>query len=203
MINEFDLTSLRQRVGQRLGEKRFKHTLGVERLAAELGELLLPDSVSELCCAALLHDIAKELPSEEMLALIGEDISDDDIQTPAIYHALAAPFVIIRDFPEYATENVISAVRNHTTGEYGMSLFDEIIFISDFCEDGREYDSCRNTRKKLFEYLAGAKNADERISALHRAALDTADSTVEALVRIGRRVNQKTLMARKYFKSKI
>ena len=55
-INEEMLDTLRQRVGTGMSEKRYRHTLGVEREIARLGEIYLPDRIQELRAAALLHD---------------------------------------------------------------------------------------------------------------------------------------------------
>ena len=51
------ITSLRLKVKDRLSEKRYVHTLGVEKMARHLGTILLSDRLNELSAAALLHDI--------------------------------------------------------------------------------------------------------------------------------------------------
>ena len=57
--NEKQLSALRSEMGKRLSKKRYIHTLGVEEMAAWIGEKCLPDSVDKLRAAALLHDISK------------------------------------------------------------------------------------------------------------------------------------------------
>ena len=76
-----------------------------------------------------MHDVTKELDSGEqvrLLKLLG--VSTDEMLSPPVFHSITAPMVIRRDFSEFATENVLSAVYNHTTAAYDMSLFDEIIY---------------------------------------------------------------------------
>ena len=204
MINSSEIDALRDAVGQRMSEHRYRHTLGVEQLAASLGELVMPERVNELRCAALLHDISKELPPSQQLSLIDSEIlTEDDIKTPAIYHSLSAPAVIKRDFPSFATPDILSAVLRHTTGAPDMSLFDEIIFISDFAEAGREYESCRAVAAALECYLSAAKNHDERVLAIHKATLDTLNATISALERMKKQVNQRTLLTKTAFVAKI
>ena len=50
MMDEKELSLLRASVRERVGERRFSHILGVERLAVKLGRALIPDRVNELRC---------------------------------------------------------------------------------------------------------------------------------------------------------
>ena len=54
------------------GEKRYKHTLGVEKEAYILGKMFLPDKCDKLALAGLLHDITKNMSLEEHLKLCDE-----------------------------------------------------------------------------------------------------------------------------------
>ena len=201
---KFDTERLKERVRERLSERRFRHTLGVCELATFLADGIVPNMRDEVYCAAMLHDVAKELPIEEQLKLIDRvRISEEDLKTPSVYHAFAAVSVILRDFPEYATENVLSAAFNHTTGAPDMSLFDCIIFVSDFAEAGREYPSCLEVRKKLLTYIAEAKTLEEKRFALFKATYDTANATIEALSRMQKKINSRTLLTKNAFEAKI
>ncbi len=42
---------------------------------------------------------------------------------------------------------IIDAVRYHTTGRYGMSLLEKIIYIADAIEPGRTYPGVDEIRK--------------------------------------------------------
>ena len=194
------LSRLRQRVRETLGVGRYLHTLGVERAAIRLGEQLCPEDISELSVAALLHDITKELSEEEQLEILKNipEICDSDIKSASVHHSLTAPYVIERDFAEFATERVLEAVRNHTTGDEGMSVFDEIIFISDYIEDGRTYEGCVNVRDALYSELEGARTSEDKLRALRRAVLSALDNTVVGLVKSGRVIHERTVYARNY-----
>lgn len=198
-ITSSELDALRCRVGELLSEKRYRHTLGVERAAVRIATACLPDRLDELRAAALLHDITKEYSREEQLALMREyipNLSDDDYRTDAAYHSLTAPYVIERDFPRFATTDILSAVRNHTLADEDMSLFDEIIFISDFVEDGRTYFACRDLGERLFSSLWAAEARDAAILALHRTTLDCLDFTVRFVLDRGYFLHGRTARAR-------
>ncbi|MBR5242121.1 MAG: bis(5'-nucleosyl)-tetraphosphatase (symmetrical) YqeK [Clostridia bacterium] len=183
-------------------EKRFLHTVGVAEMAKRLGEIFLPDQKDELIAAGYLHDIAKEYTERELLSLINElgyELTSSDILSPAVLHAYAAPTVITRDFSEYASEDILSSVFNHTTGADQMSLFDEIIFISDFIEEGRPYEASKTVREELFSRLYMAKSYEEMLLALHMASLSSIESTVKSLEKRNLYINEKTKDARNYF----
>lgn len=190
------LDELRKSIGARLSEKRFVHTLGVEECANFLGRLLLPDRVDELRAAALLHDVAKEMNVNEQLSIIDAyaiEATREDLDTLPAIHSFAAVAVILRDFPVFATSDILSAVKNHTLGAPGMSLFDKIIYISDFIEIGRDYSNCKIVREYLLSAITVAKSQEEMLSLLNKAIIMSIDFTIGALERKGSSVNSKTL----------
>ena len=63
--SEETLAALRNDVKKRMSEKRYNHTLEVEKMAHRIAELYAPDRVGLVRAAALLHDITKELSVEQ------------------------------------------------------------------------------------------------------------------------------------------
>lgn len=200
------LSELRHIVKRKLSEKRYLHTLGVERMACYLGDILMPEKVRELSVAALLHDIAKEMTWEEHISLIkNSDIAcdDNDLSTKPALHSLAAVPLIKQDYSEYSSDDILSAVANHTLGAPGMSLFDEIIFISDYAEDGRTYPVCVEVNNFIKENIRKEKTFFENEKLLHRATLMAIESTISSLNARGERVNPKTLLTKRFIKQTI
>ena len=197
------ITSLRLKVKDRLSEKRYVHTLGVEKMARHLGSILLPDRLNELSVAALLHDIAKELSFEEHLALLdSSDVkyTEEDILVNPALHSIAALPLIDREFCEFATDEIRSSIANHTLGAPGMSIFDEIIFISDYAEEGRTYRTCIEVREDLLDKIKSENSYEKNVHALHNATLKSIHSTIESLQKRGDRINSRTLETKRYFK---
>lgn len=206
MIGERELNNLRARVAKILSEKRFSHSLGVERAAIEIGKHCIPDKLYELSAAALLHDIAKEMPKEEQILTMkksGCELSSEDYASTALYHAFCAPAVIKKDFPEFEIDEILSSAFLHTSGGASMSDFDEIIFVADFVEDTRSYDACKAIRKKLFEDLDAAITIDEKMRILHLSVIAIIDFTLKYLEEKGKPVNSRILMAKRAVLSKI
>ena len=66
---DIQIDLLRREVCQRLSEKRYNHTLGVEKMAVLIGGYCMPESIDRLRVAALLHDISKEYSEAEYLEI--------------------------------------------------------------------------------------------------------------------------------------
>ena len=192
---------LRLLVKDFLSPYRFKHTEGVEEMSAYIGRILLPERVDELRVAALLHDITKELSYEDHLELLNSssiNYTQEDLQTKPALHSISAVPFIERNFKDYATSDVLSAVANHTLGVDNISLFDEIIFISDYVEIGRTYPTCIEVRKYLIDNLNTNKSFTENLTVLHRASILAIDYTIQSISQRGEIVNSKTFSMRKH-----
>jgi predicted HD superfamily hydrolase involved in NAD metabolism len=201
LFNKSNLLKLREDVKGFIGPKRFKHTLGVEKMAEKLAAYLCPDKKEKIRFAALLHDVAKEMKREEQLdliALYGYNLTEEDKNTPAAYHSFAAAGAVIKYFPKYCDEEIISAVFNHTLGAPDMNLFDEIIFISDYIEENREYISCIDTRNFLLSNIE-----KEGAVALHKAVIMSIDYTASALTNRGVKIHSKTFLTKNAFQGLI
>lgn len=196
---ENQLSALREKIRARLSPKRFAHTLSVEACARKIGGELLPDAVSALSAAALLHDIAKELPVDtqrELACRSGIRLTGTELLCPAIYHSFAAVSVIRSDFPEYAGERILSAVARHTVGCAEMTVFDEIVFLADFIEDSRTYESCIAVRNSFWSAFCAAKDSAGKELALHRGVMESMDRTMQILIGKGNYIGEDLLFAR-------
>ena len=197
--------ALERKVSERLGERRFLHTKGVANCAAKLAELCGIDSKIEAEIAAYLHDITKEYSCEEQLSIIKEYniiLDAEDVKSPAVLHSFTAEAIIKSDFPEFATDKILSAVRYHTLGSPDMTEFDEIIFLADFIEETRSYPACVELRKFVFSNMKDG-NAEANILLLHRAVISAIDATVKNLTQNNRFVNSKNLLTKEALLSKI
>jgi len=202
IITQKMIDELRVRIKPYLSDKRYAHTISVEKEAAALGEIYMPERVVELRAAALLHDIAKKLTYENQLNLIAEfGIINDTIKeiAPAAIHAVTAPIIIKRDFPEFATSDILSAVRYHTTGRAGMTKFDAIIYLADYIEPTRDKDVCIQTRRLFYEKLKSAGDEKERVVILRETILSVLRSTLAYLTSKKVKIEPDTEAAVRYF----
>lgn len=200
---ESDILALRERVRGYLTEKRYAHTLAVEREAQFLGEIYLSEKTAELRCAALLHDITKKCDFEKQLQYCSEFdiiIGDYDVLSPKTFHAKTAAALIKRDFPDFATPDVVSGVRWHTTGHDNMTLFEAIVYLADYIEDTRTFPDCVALRNLFRE---GLQTGENRQALLYRTMIRSFDMTISCLIEEGAPVDADTVTARSFYIKKL
>ena len=188
-----------------MSKKRYLHTLAVADAAIRLSKMCLPDEKSELEVAALLHDITKELSQADQYALLSEacvTLDDEDIESVGVLHSFTAPIFIKKCFAKFATENVLSSVRYHTLGAPQMSVFDEIVFLADFIEDTRTYDSSVKLREFVWSNMLSC-DVESNLKVLHYACVKAIDCTIINLIENKKKINSKNILTRNALLSKI
>ncbi|OJG71377.1 HAD superfamily hydrolase [Enterococcus phoeniculicola] len=136
-----------QRVQMQMSERRFKHVLGVEETAIALAKKY-GASPEKASIAALTHDYAKERPDDEFILVINRDGYDKELLNygNAIWHGLVGADFVSRELG-ITDEEILSAIRLHTTGAAQMSLLDKIIYVADYIEPGRTFPGVKEARE--------------------------------------------------------
>ena len=123
-----------------LSEKRFRHSEGVVKRAIEYAKSYNLD-IEKVKLVAIAHDIAKEIPENKIIKYAENiDVQLDDIEKENLALAHGKIGAKICEEKYGFTEEMVNAVKYHTTGRAGMSLFEKIIFLADSTEEGREYE---------------------------------------------------------------
>ncbi len=174
-----------------LPEKRFNHTLEVEKEALFLAELICPEFSEELSFASLLHDVTKPLTFEEHKKII-KNLSEDDLKSPETLHALSGA---VRAKELGASEFVSSMIECHTTAKPDMTLCEMILFVADYTEETRTYQSCKEERERLHKELANEENSEKRKLILKNSVIRILDNTVEYLNNKNSFIHPRTLLA--------
>ncbi len=167
---------------RRLSPARYRHVLEVAQVAEELAGRFGVDA-GKAWLAGLLHDYARELPEEEILAVAGRHglLALAAEPTVALLHAPVGA-VLLREELGITDPDVLRAVASHTTGALGMSDLDKVVFLADYIAPGRSFPGVEAVR------AAVARGLDEAV----RLALA---QTVESLRQRGRYVDPRTLAA--------
>ena len=139
----------------RLSDHRYEHSLQVAKSAVELAERFGGDAQG-LYFAGLGHDVLKEQPKDEALAFFaahGVTLTPVERSAPKLWHAMAGAIYLKETygFPD----DLVTAVRYHTTGRENMTLSEKILFIADFISADRDYpgvDDMRDRAKTSLEY---------------------------------------------------
>ena len=199
-MTEERFLKLRYALSRRIGSRRFSHTLGVESCIIELGERYLPGEIPRLRVAALLHDLTKEWAPEEQIDYCkrhGIALTEEEISSPKILHAKTGAHVAYREFSPFVDEGILRAIRCHTTGEYGMTVFDELLYLADYIEPTRTYAECVALRER---YEEGYRTAEDKLAQLHKTILYALESTAKEIEARGGRVFYNTWEAVRFFK---
>ena len=197
-LTEERFLKLRCMLSERIGSRRFSHTLGVEETIIDLGEKYLPGDIPRLRIAALLHDLTKEWTGDEQLAFCqkhGIPVSEEERNAPRILHAKTGAAMAAKEFSAFADDTVLDAIRRHTTGAAEMTVFDELLYLADYIEPTRTYPECRLLRKRFYE---GYENAGDKLLHLHTVLRDALVSTLGEIEARGGTVCPDTLRAIEY-----
>ncbi len=198
-ITDKMLLKLREDVGRAMSARRYAHTLEVEKMAARIGEIYCTEKIEILRAAALLHDMTKELPfcgQEEIFKKHGIDMTEELRNAPSTHHAMTAALEIPSCYPEFSDDDIVEAVRYHTTGRAGMSLCEKIIYLSDYIDMTRTYDDCVKLRNMFWDAEPEKMSEDEREKHIDRVILRSLEMTIRDLTERGKVICRDTLEAR-------
>lgn len=109
-------------LSQRLTPPRLQHSQGVMRVMAELADIYGLDHDQALS-AGLLHDTAKDLEAEQLLALAEEgglELSAPCDQHPVYLHALVGAYLVKRDL-DISDQEILRAIAAHSYARDGLA----------------------------------------------------------------------------------
>ena len=132
----------------RLNEKRYYHSLCVADEAVRLAEKYGADK--EKCyLAGLLHDITKNASDEEHLKIFetfGIMLNCTEKNAKKLWHAISGE-AYLKYVLGINDEEILDAVRYHTTAKADMSLTSKILYLADFTSNDRDYDDVDEIRR--------------------------------------------------------
>ncbi|MGN0777443.1 MAG: bis(5'-nucleosyl)-tetraphosphatase (symmetrical) YqeK [Candidatus Ventricola sp.] len=150
-----------------LDHQRFEHTLGVEQTAREMARVFGEDE-EKAALAGLLHDCAKCMPLSQMVkAAKHADVDPVMKESKALMHAVAGRCVAQTVYG-VQDEDVLGAIRWHTTGHANMTRLEKIIYLADVIEPNRKpYPGLEELRAQCMQDLDGAMHTALRMSLEH------------------------------------
>ena len=127
-------------IRKKLDDYRYNHSLCVANEAKRLSALY-NENQTNAYLAGLLHDITKNFTREEHLNIFNQfDIILTDVEKKSdkLWHSISGA-AYVKNVLHIEDENIISAIRYHTTAKSGMSLFEKLIYLADFTSADRDY----------------------------------------------------------------
>lgn len=147
------LNRYRELLRGKLNPRRLFHSECVSECAGVLAERY-GASVEKARLAGLLHDVMKNAPANEQLALM-PDITPLELLNTKVWHQISGE-AFLRQNGIVTDDEILGAVRWHTTGKAGMTLLEKIIYVADFISADRDYKDVEVVRRLAYISLEHA-----------------------------------------------
>lgn len=186
-----NLENIKKELKNVLQVKRYEHVIRVCDTAVRLNkDLSLGLDDKKIKLAALLHDCAKN-NEEKYFNFYREkyNLKENIFEDFFIAHAILGE-IVAKELYGVEDDEVLSAIRWHTTGTINMNLLEKLIFISDFIEPGRDFKDSKIVETKIYE------NFDKGI-------LLCLNLTIKHLIDKNVIINLETIKARNYLQRRI
>lgn len=131
-----------------LSMERYLHSVGTANTARELAVRFGADP-ERAYLAGLLHDIARESSGSDLVSEAKQQgimVSEIEDKLPVLLHgkvaAARARMLGVHD------EEVLSAIASHVTGRRGWTKLEQIVYLADKIEPGRDYPGVEAIRRQ-------------------------------------------------------
>ncbi|HOA80877.1 MAG TPA: bis(5'-nucleosyl)-tetraphosphatase (symmetrical) YqeK [Defluviitaleaceae bacterium] len=185
-----DFDEIKLKLQSSLSPKRFLHTLGVVETAEKLAEIHNVDK-EKAVISAFLHDCAKDIPESMQIRFCKEfHIRLDEFMKKniALCHSFLGAEIAKREYG-IKDEEILNAIRFHTTGRKNMTKLEKLIYLADYIEPNRKY----------FEGLKTAREYAKK--DLDKAMILVLTNTIEYIKKKNGILHPLTLEALEYLKS--
>ncbi|WP_077368048.1 bis(5'-nucleosyl)-tetraphosphatase (symmetrical) YqeK [Anaerosalibacter sp. Marseille-P3206] len=177
-----------KKLNEDISEKRYIHSIGVMETCVKLAKTYgVDEGKAEL--AGLLHDCAKYKEKRNLLKMtIDFGIILDNVMkynTKLIHGPLGAE--VARRTYLVNDEEILNAIKIHTTGKENMNLLEKIVFIADYIEPNREFEGVKEIRQLAFKDL-------------NESIIKAMDNTIKYVIDGGSLLHLDTVKARNYLK---
>lgn len=133
---------------EKLSDKRYYHTECVANKAVELAKIYNVNS-DKAYLAGLLHDITKQQDIETQLKMIKDfDIIYNNVEKESykLYHSISG-YIYVKTILKIEDEDILNAIKYHTTGRKDMSVLEKIVFVADSISEDRKYKEVEKLRE--------------------------------------------------------
>jgi predicted HD superfamily hydrolase involved in NAD metabolism len=182
------MDSIYRYIEKHSSDMRKEHINGVINTADDLATRYGADK-QKTKLAALCHDLYRGVKDDALNIYVKQlGLPKKYLDNANLAHAKIAAEMIKKDFG-IEDEDVLNAVRYHTTGRAGMSILEKVIFLADSIEPGRNYPGVDEIRQ------VAKTNLDQ-------ACLMCLERTIDYINKKGYFLDSDTLDAKEWFLKK-
>lgn len=163
-----EIQEIEEILQQKQNPHRYRHTIGVRYTSICLA-MCYGEDLTRASYAGLLHDCAKHMSNEKLLAKCYEHhltVSEVEEKNPFLLHGRVGAWLAEHKYGITDPE-ILGAIEWHTTGRPDMTLLEKIVFTADYIEPGR------NQAPNLVELRRLAfTDIDQAVCAILKQTLD-------------------------------
>ena len=123
-----------------LTPQRLEHSLATEKRALYLADIYGADKL-KAGFAGLMHDVTKCMDNKKL----ADEYKITDYTSTKVLHQLTGS-IYLKKHNITNDEEILTAVKYHTTGRKNMSLLEKIIYLADLTEDTRNFEGIQTMR---------------------------------------------------------
>lgn len=127
-----------KKLAKYIDQNRWYHTQGVRYMSVAMAMAFGVD-IKKAEMAGLLHDCAKCISDSKKIKICdknGIEITDVERENPFLLHAKVGAYIAKEKYG-IKDEEILDAIRYHTTGKPAMKPLEQIVFIADYIEPRR------------------------------------------------------------------
>lgn len=182
-----DIKQIEKTLKGMLPERRLKHSLNVSKCAVKLSEIYKCDK-EKAEIAGLVHDCAKYFTDEQIedsIKRFNVELDPLEVNNIALSHSVIGSYVAV-DIFSVKDEEIINAIKYHTTGKENMSLLEKIIYMADLIEEDRNFPRVEELRELTYS------------GKLEEALLLSFNNTIKFVIDNNQLIHPRTIKARNY-----
>lgn len=137
-VEIYNLEEMSRKLKRYIDTNRFYHTQGVRYTSTAMAMAHGADLVKAET-AGLLHDCAKCISDQKKIRICDKnhiEITDVERDNPFLLHSKVGAYIAAEKYG-VKDQEILDAIRYHTTGRPGMRPLEQIVFIADYIEPRR------------------------------------------------------------------
>lgn len=145
-----EISKAKELVKEKLPDKRYQHSLRVADTAVKLAEIYDGD-IKKAELAGILHDYCKYEDLSTMYQIVRQHDLESDLLSYGgeILHGPVCAAIMKHEFG-VNDEEVLLAIKYHTTGRQQMTKTEKLVFIADYIEPGRKTPGVEEIRDMAY-----------------------------------------------------
>lgn len=174
-------------IKEMLPHKRFNHSLNVARCALKLAKIYnIDEEVAYL--AGITHDCAKYLTDEEVNYYVNKykiELNPIEVNNIALSHSVIGSYIAKYEL-NINNDDIVSAIRYHTTGKENMTVLEKVVYMADLIEEDRVFPNVELLRELTYN------------GELDKALLISFNNTIKFVIDNNQLIHPMTIDARNY-----